>query len=248
MPFVTRWRWQNGMRRKVTVCHVYSAPQPLLPVTGMPGNVPSRRLFNPTRSLNTCAGFAPLHFGDRGESVEIVVREGNAAKEIVLLAEQLPADLLVLGTHGRSGFERLFLGSVTEKVLRTHARSGHDGPAARHATGPGTVQDDSVPAGFLRRIDASASRTAVAPRVSSPIRSAAGGARWRNASGDSSAQSRDNWSREQQRTSRPASTLRLRSQGDCAGRRCCIHGSGRCICGRSVAAEDAVLGRRSAVA
>ena len=28
------------------------------------------------------------------------------------------ADLLVLGTHGRSGFERLLLGSVTEKVLR----------------------------------------------------------------------------------------------------------------------------------
>jgi universal stress protein A len=30
----------------------------------------------------------------------------------------MPADLLVLGTHGRSGFERLVLGSVAEKVLR----------------------------------------------------------------------------------------------------------------------------------
>jgi nucleotide-binding universal stress UspA family protein len=29
------------------------------------------------------------------------------------------ADLLVMGTHGRSGFEALFLGSVTEKVLRS---------------------------------------------------------------------------------------------------------------------------------
>jgi hypothetical protein len=34
-------------------------------------------------------------------------------------ATALPADLLVLGTHGRSGFERWVLGSVTEKVLRT---------------------------------------------------------------------------------------------------------------------------------
>ena len=31
----------------------------------------------------------------------------------------MDADLLVLGTHGRSGFQRLFLGSVTEKVMRT---------------------------------------------------------------------------------------------------------------------------------
>jgi nucleotide-binding universal stress UspA family protein len=54
-----------------------------------------------------------------GGSPEIVVAEGNPAKEIVLLAERMAADLLVMGTHGRGGFERLFLGSVTEKVLRT---------------------------------------------------------------------------------------------------------------------------------
>jgi len=41
------------------------------------------------------------------------------AVEIARQAELLRADLLVLGTHGRSGFQRLFLGSVTEKLLRT---------------------------------------------------------------------------------------------------------------------------------
>lgn len=44
--------------------------------------------------------------------------EGHTATEILARADTLPADLLVLGTHGRSGFERLVLGSVTEKVLR----------------------------------------------------------------------------------------------------------------------------------
>ena len=39
-------------------------------------------------------------------------------REILVQAERLHADLIVLGTHGRSGFERLFLGSTTEKVLR----------------------------------------------------------------------------------------------------------------------------------
>jgi nucleotide-binding universal stress UspA family protein len=53
-----------------------------------------------------------------GTALEIVVRQGNPVKEIVQQAEQMRADLLVIGTHGRSGFERLFLGSVTEKVLR----------------------------------------------------------------------------------------------------------------------------------
>jgi nucleotide-binding universal stress UspA family protein len=46
------------------------------------------------------------------------IREGNAAREILNQAAAMKADLVVLGTHGRSGFERLLLGSVTEKVLR----------------------------------------------------------------------------------------------------------------------------------
>jgi nucleotide-binding universal stress UspA family protein len=37
---------------------------------------------------------------------------------ILIQAERLPADLIVMGTHGRSGFQRLVLGSITEKVLR----------------------------------------------------------------------------------------------------------------------------------
>lgn len=45
------------------------------------------------------------------------VVEGSPVREIVRRAAELPADLLVLGTHGRSGFERLFMGSVTEHVL-----------------------------------------------------------------------------------------------------------------------------------
>jgi nucleotide-binding universal stress UspA family protein len=48
--------------------------------------------------------------------IEILLREGSIATEI--LEQAMHADLLVIGTHGRSGFDRLVLGSVTEKVLR----------------------------------------------------------------------------------------------------------------------------------
>jgi nucleotide-binding universal stress UspA family protein len=47
------------------------------------------------------------------------VEEGPAHERIVQRAHAQPADLLVVGTHGRGGFSRALLGSVTEKVLRT---------------------------------------------------------------------------------------------------------------------------------
>jgi nucleotide-binding universal stress UspA family protein len=58
-----------------------------------------------------------------GATVDTIIVEGlNVAETIVDQADQLDVDLIVLGTHGRSGFRRLVLGSVAEKVLRTAAR------------------------------------------------------------------------------------------------------------------------------
>jgi nucleotide-binding universal stress UspA family protein len=51
-------------------------------------------------------------------SVQTQVVQGSVVGEIVRIAAALPADLLVVGTHGRSGFNRLMLGSTTEKLLR----------------------------------------------------------------------------------------------------------------------------------
>lgn len=50
--------------------------------------------------------------------VETDLREGEPWREIQAAAEQLPADLVVMGTHGRGGFENLLLGSVAERVMR----------------------------------------------------------------------------------------------------------------------------------
>jgi nucleotide-binding universal stress UspA family protein len=56
-----------------------------------------------------------------GVTIDTMVCEGRVTGEILVQADRLKADLLVLGTHGRSGFERLALGSTTEKVLRKAA-------------------------------------------------------------------------------------------------------------------------------
>jgi nucleotide-binding universal stress UspA family protein len=46
------------------------------------------------------------------------VRRGSPAEHVVQLASHLDADLIIVGTHGRRGFERLLLGSVAERILR----------------------------------------------------------------------------------------------------------------------------------
>jgi len=50
--------------------------------------------------------------------VERRLCKGDAAAEIVALAGDINADVIVMGTHGRGGVGRLLLGSVAEAVLR----------------------------------------------------------------------------------------------------------------------------------
>ena len=52
-----------------------------------------------------------------GRLVDSQMRDGDAAREIVAVAEQQRADLIVLGSRGRTGLTRLLLGSVARNVL-----------------------------------------------------------------------------------------------------------------------------------
>jgi nucleotide-binding universal stress UspA family protein len=56
-------------------------------------------------------------------AIEHVLLEGDPAQEIIKYARDASFDLIVLGTHGRTGRERLLMGSVAEKVMR-------DGPCS----------------------------------------------------------------------------------------------------------------------
>jgi nucleotide-binding universal stress UspA family protein len=50
--------------------------------------------------------------------VETIVRQGDPRREIVEAAKDWDAELIVVGSHGRTGLQRLILGSVAEYVVR----------------------------------------------------------------------------------------------------------------------------------
>ena len=55
---------------------------------------------------------------DRGVPVETRLLDGSPSRRIVEYAESEDCDLVVMGTHGRGGIDRLLLGSVAEGVVR----------------------------------------------------------------------------------------------------------------------------------
>lgn len=55
----------------------------------------------------------------RKVKVRTAIKEGSPSKEIVNTADEEKADLIIMGTAGRTGLDKFFLGSISEKVLRS---------------------------------------------------------------------------------------------------------------------------------
>ncbi|MFH1136424.1 MAG: universal stress protein [Pseudomonadota bacterium] len=53
-----------------------------------------------------------------GLNVKALVRPGYPAEEILLYAESQTVDMIIIGTHGRKGLERIIFGSVAEHVVK----------------------------------------------------------------------------------------------------------------------------------
>jgi nucleotide-binding universal stress UspA family protein len=102
----------------VSVVHVF-APVPLAAVGLGPMGMESTVLppIDQDQLLAETRAFVDQERAP-GVIVEAAVRGGNPVQEILEEAVRGHADLIVIGTHGRSGFEHLLLGSVAEKVLR----------------------------------------------------------------------------------------------------------------------------------
>lgn len=128
----------NDHKAKLLIAYVLEAPQPVA-AGGAAAAVPPPgadfvgREDDLEKELTQRAPSLP------NVDYECRVAYGHAAEAIVRLAEEEQVDLIVMGTHGRTGLGRLLMGSVAEHVLRhagcpvvtvrtAQAESKHPGP------------------------------------------------------------------------------------------------------------------------
>lgn len=102
---------------ELTILHVYSLPVHLGPLgdsygpplmLGQKLNDDAERALEPLRH----------RAAKKGVQTQTLALEGIATDAILATAEGCGMDLIVMGTHGRTGFKHLLLGSVAERVLR----------------------------------------------------------------------------------------------------------------------------------
>jgi nucleotide-binding universal stress UspA family protein len=99
---------------QVHIVHAYKAPAyPDGFAVGVDSLGPIERAAKQALALET------EKYGSRSEFGGVILDMGDARDVILRHAKTLPADLIVMGTHGRSGFQHVLLGSVAELVVRS---------------------------------------------------------------------------------------------------------------------------------
>ncbi|THE64116.1 universal stress protein [Salinadaptatus halalkaliphilus] len=116
---------EQGIDNAVTLAETYDADLHTLFVVdqttyaGHPNDMDREAIQNQLREAGS-RSLAELEetAADAGISLTTAVREGVPHEQIIEYTEATGVDLIVMGTHGRSGLDRVLLGSTAEKVLR----------------------------------------------------------------------------------------------------------------------------------
>jgi len=104
----------------ITLLNIYNPPSLMLPDGSTFAPTPAELVEATQRADHALAAHKRALTERVGGHVAIEVAStiGDAADEILRLAESGKYDIVVMGTHGRTGIRRMMLGSVAEKVLR----------------------------------------------------------------------------------------------------------------------------------
>ena len=113
------------MNAEVVLLHVladvtYYSSLEYSPVLGF-GGFNSESFFKmvdedgPTKAAQYFLDELKMHFND--DSIVTIVDQGDYAETILKIANEMSADVIVMGSHSRRWLEQIIIGSVTEKVL-----------------------------------------------------------------------------------------------------------------------------------
>jgi nucleotide-binding universal stress UspA family protein len=118
---------ENAVRTASEICQKHSAILVLLHVVKNSPEYTPEVEFNPslsyTQEMKLAARSELRHLGDRIREkykipVDEIVSYGEVVKEIVKIIDETNPGLVLIGTHGASGFRRFFMGSTAYKVIK----------------------------------------------------------------------------------------------------------------------------------
>lgn len=96
---------------------VYAMPDLAIDVPGEPSR--NLRDYAQSQAVEEMGVFLQRALGEAGAAkVQTTIESGHVYRSIVDLAARDKVDLIVMGTHGRTGLPHIMLGSIAEKVVR----------------------------------------------------------------------------------------------------------------------------------
>lgn len=105
------------LKAQVTLLHTYSMPNFVMPEGAM---LPDAELSTQlSTEAQTRLNELLAKYNQRGVHLKGELKLGAPSTEISRVASEDKADLIVMGTHGRTGLEHALLGSVAERVVRS---------------------------------------------------------------------------------------------------------------------------------
>ena len=110
--------WSKRFGAELHLIHVVAGLSNPYPYLGSPFNEAMSWETMIRQKAHTALDTWPLPDGFETLNVVRVLRSGSPIAHILQYAQETGIDLIVMGTHGRSGFSHLLLGSVAENVVR----------------------------------------------------------------------------------------------------------------------------------
>ena len=106
-------------RARLTIVHAHVPIVPLVPEQYLEASTWDRVNIETRRWAERQVEKLVEKARKRGVRASAMMVTGDPAQQIVRMARSKRADLIVVGTHGRRGFSKFFLGSVAERVIAT---------------------------------------------------------------------------------------------------------------------------------